>query len=68
MEKNGLLSVKRCMEVIWPDEASRPSESWFRGLYQKRKIPFYQIEGSVFFKEDEVRIAIEKRFKQSAVQ
>jgi hypothetical protein len=57
-----LVSAQRALEIIWPDEASRPSLRWFHGMQAKRLIPFMKIAGRVFFDPPEVREALKARF------
>ncbi len=56
----GLLNLPACMEAVWPDPQSRPSERWMRRMIALRKIPFVRIGRMLWFEPARVHAALRK--------
>jgi hypothetical protein len=54
----GLVSSKRLLEILFPDENSRPTVRWLEMNRKARKIPFIKISRLVFFNPIRVREAL----------
>jgi hypothetical protein len=65
-ERIDLVDAQGCIEEIWPDERSRPSLRWFKGLQLAGLIPYRKIGRRVFFDPAEVRRALDKRCRKTA--
>lgn len=59
---------ERLLEIIFPDEDSRPTLRWLRKMQKLRRIPFVKIGRRVWFFPDQVRAAmIEQQVKARGV-
>jgi len=56
-----LVGAARCMELVWPDPASRPSLRTFRTLQARRQIPYLKIGHLTYFDPAEVRRALNRK-------
>ncbi len=65
-EPVGLVNAQGCLEKVFPDSRSRPSLRWFRGLQAAGKIPCRRIGRRVWFDPEEVRRALDKKFRVQA--
>lgn len=70
MEKNldsiALVAAPECLELLFPNAASRPSIRWFLELKAQGKIPFRKIGRLIFYDPAEVRRAIDRNSKVEA--
>lgn len=60
-----LFDAKGCLQRIFPEERSRPSLRWFKGLQHAGLIPYRKIGRRVFFDVAEVRHALDKKCKRT---
>ena len=58
----GLIGAETCLNIVFPDEATRPSLRYFRELQRKRLVPFKKIGRRTFFDPVEVRRALDRQF------
>lgn len=63
-----LIGVNPALEVVFPDEASRPGIRTFNEWMKRGYFPKYKIGRRVFLDPNEVRNALERRFKIQAIQ
>lgn len=61
------VGAEALLEILFKDEASRPSLRWLRELQAKRLIPFRKIGRRVFFCPDEVRRSFDAQFKVDSI-
>jgi hypothetical protein len=54
-----LLRPESLLAVVWPDEASRPSSRWLRGVTADGLVPSYKVGRFRFYRADEVLTALE---------
>lgn len=54
-----LLRPESLLAALWPDEASRPSSRWLRGVTAAGIVPSYKIGRFRFYRADEVVGALE---------
>jgi len=66
-EPIGLVNAQGCLEKIFPDARSRPSLRWFKGLQAAGKVPYRKIGRRVWFDPEEVRRALDKKFRIQAI-
>ena len=57
-----LVGAQTCLELVFQDPATRPCLRFFRGLQNKRLIPWKKIGRRAFFDPVEVRNAIDRQF------
>lgn len=57
----GLVDGPRLLEILFPNEACRPSMRWLRDQQEHRTIPFVKLGRLVFFDPPGVRDAIARR-------
>jgi hypothetical protein len=60
---SSLVGAEALLREVWPDEESRPSLRWLRGMQAKRLVPFRKIGRKVYFDPSEVRRTIDTQFK-----
>jgi hypothetical protein len=58
----GLFGALATLEIVFPDEAARPSVRTFRQWQRLRLIPFIKINRRTFFDPAEVRRALDRQF------
>lgn len=58
-----LVGVQRCLELLFPDEASRPGIRTFREWQSRGYLPYHKIGRRTFFDVDEVRAALDRKFR-----
>lgn len=63
---SGLVGAEACLEIVWPDERSRPCLRTFRRLQRQRLIPVYYLGRRTYFDPAQVRAAIDRQFVVSA--
>ena len=63
----GLVGAETLLELIWPDENTRPSLRWLREMQAKRLVPFRKIGRLVYFDPIEVRQALDTQFKVNSI-
>lgn len=63
MHSKHLVGAQACIEIIFPDEDSRPSLRTFRQWQANRWLPHHKIGRRIFFDPEDVRIALSKRFR-----
>ena len=61
-----LLDASACLAALFPDESSRPSLRTFRKWQANSYFPVHKIGRMTFFDPEQVRAAIERRFKIDA--
>lgn len=57
-----LVGIRTCLEIVFPDEATRPGIRTMNDWKQKGYFPSVKIGGRVFLNPVAVRRALEKRF------
>ena len=57
----GLVDAPRLLEVLFPNEACRPSLRWLRDQTKRRTIPYMRCGRLVFFDPPRVRAMMEAR-------
>lgn len=62
-----LVGTKRCLELIFEDEASRPGLRTFLEWKSKGYVPFIKVGKRIFYRVDHVRTALEKRFTINSI-
>ncbi|NDV61254.1 hypothetical protein G0Q06_02180 [Puniceicoccales bacterium CK1056] len=65
-DKWGKVSGQRLLEILFPDEASRPTLRFLRSLQARRLIPFYKIGRLVYFDVAEAQEALNDRMRVNA--
>lgn len=60
---SSLVGAEALLREVWPDEESRPSLRWLRGMQAKRLVPFRKIGRRVYFDPEEVRRSFDAQFK-----
>ncbi len=63
-----LVGAEKCLEILFPDEESRPGIRTFREWQARRNLPFYKIGRRTFFNPVEVHAALARRFRIQARQ
>ena len=58
-----LVGAQACINLLFPDEASRPALRTFRKWQANRYFPVHKIGRSTFFDPEQVRAALDRRFK-----
>jgi hypothetical protein len=58
-----LVGVETLLRELFPDEQSRPTPRWLRGMQAKRLVPFRKIGRRVWFDPEEVRRSLDAQFK-----
>lgn len=61
------MGAEALLREVWKDEASRPSLRWLRAMQAKRVLPYRKIGRKVFFDPEEVRRAIDSKFKVESI-
>ena len=56
----GLLNASELLIAIWPNENSRPSLRWLRGLQAKRVIPHIKVAHLTYFEPARVEAALRR--------
>lgn len=60
---NGLVGAEALLRELFPDEESRLTLRWLRGMQAKRLVPYRKIGSRVFFSVAEVRRSFDAQFK-----
>ena len=55
-----LVRGERLLELIFPDEGSRPCTKWLHQQRTSRSIPYKRVGRLIFYDPDEVRAAFDK--------
>ena len=63
-----LVGAEDCIKIVFPCESSRPGLRTFRDWQAKGFIPVHKIGRRTFFDPEQVRAALERRFKINAVE
>ena len=58
-----LVGMKTCLELVFPDEKSRPCFRLFTGWKAKGFIPYHKVGKRVFMDPVQVRAALDKQFE-----
>jgi len=61
-----LVGAECCLEILFPDAGSRPGLRTFRKWQAEGFIPYHKIGRRTFFEPEQVRSALERRFRISA--
>lgn len=61
-DETKLVGAERCLEILFPDKASRVGLRTFREWQAKGFLPYRKIGRRVFFSPAECRAALDKRF------
>jgi len=64
---DGYVGVERCLEILFPDPKSGIKLRMFRKLQAQGYIPYLKLGRRTLFNPSEVRFALEKRLKRSAI-
>ena len=68
-DKTCLVSVPDCLATVFPNHATTgPSIRTFRQWMTNRYFPTVRVGGRIFLNPEEVRNALERRFKVEAVE
>ncbi len=63
-----LVGAEDCIKIVFPCESSRPSLRGFRQWQANRFFPFHKIGHRTFFDPEEVRAALDRRFRVDATE
>jgi hypothetical protein len=63
-----LVGAEDCIKIVFPCETSRPGLRTFREWQAKGFFAFHKIGRRTFFDPEEVRAALDRRFKVNAVE
>lgn len=66
MTPKQLVGASACLQIVFPDEGSRPSLRSFRKWQAAGFFPVHRIVRRTFFDPDEVRAALSRRFRIDA--
>ena len=66
IEEIGLVDARKCLELLFPDERSRPTLRTFLEWKAQGLFPFRKFGRLVFYDPVEVRRAIDRRLKVEA--
>lgn len=66
LQKNTLVGVKKCREILFPDLTSAPGIRTFNQWMANRYFPVHKIGRRVFLDPAEVRAALDRRFRINA--
>lgn len=58
-----LVGAEDCIKIVFPSETSRPGLRTFRDWQAKGYIPVHKIGRRTYFDPEQVRAAIERRFR-----
>ena len=61
-----LVGAQACIDLLFPDASSRPALRTFRKWQANRYFPVHKIGRSTFFDPEQVRAALDRRFKINA--
>lgn len=61
-----LVGAQKCLEILFPDEESRPSIRSFREWQARGYFPHFKIGRRTFFNPVEVHAALARRFRIQA--
>ncbi len=62
-QSGSLVGAEALLRELFPDEQSRPTLRWLRGMQAKRLVPYRKIGRRVFFSVEEVRRSFDAQFK-----
>jgi hypothetical protein len=62
-----LVGADECIKLVFPCETSRPALRTFRSWQSKGFLPVHKIGHLTFFDPEDVRFALDRRFKINAV-
>jgi len=63
-----LVGASDCIQIVFPCENSRPALRTFREWQAKGFFPFVRVGRRTFFDPEDVRAALDRRFKVNAVE
>lgn len=63
-----LVGAEDCIKIVFPAESSRPGLRTFRDWQAKGYIPVHRIGRRTFFDPDQVRAALERRFRIAPIE
>jgi hypothetical protein len=66
IEEIGLVDARKCLELLFPDERSRPTLRTFLEWKAQGLFPFRRIGRRIFYDVREVRTVIDRRLKVEA--
>lgn len=58
-----LVGAEACIAIVFPDEPSRPGLRTFREWQARGYLPVHKIGRRTFFDPEEVRAALDRRFR-----
>ena len=61
-----LVGAEDCIKIVFPCETSRPGLRTYREWQSKGFFPFHKIGRRTYFDPDEVRSALDRRFRIQA--
>lgn len=61
--EHGLVGSKTCIEIVFPDNSTRPSLRTWMEWKKRGMLPYRRIKRRVFYCPAEVRAAIDSQFK-----
>ncbi len=57
-----LVGAEKCLEILFPDQESRPSIRSFRKWQAQGYLPYLKVGRRTFFDPEQVRLALSRRF------
>lgn len=63
-----LVGAEDCIKIVFPCDSSRPALRTFRSWQAKGFIPVYKIGHLTYFDPEQVRAALERRFRINPVE
>lgn len=63
-----LVGAEDCIKIVFPLETSRPSLRTFRQWQANRYFPIHKIGHLTFFDPEQVRAALDRRFRINAIE
>jgi hypothetical protein len=57
----GLVDAPRLLEVLFPNEASRPHVKTLLRWAREKEIPFVRLGGAIFFRVEDVRATLDRQ-------
>lgn len=66
LHQHQLVGTDRCREILFPDAASAPGKRTFAEWMARGYFPVHRIGRRVFLDPEEVRAALDRRFRVNA--
>jgi len=62
-QEKQLVGIQTCLEIVFPDEGSRPSFRLFNEWKARGYLPYHKVGKRVFMCPEQVRAALDKQFQ-----